>query len=163
MAIAALMTAVLLATSTARVEARVVQSAKYGVWEYQHFVGEIEWCGIGTNWPNSDMVLMIRFRPTAIDYFFFNRDWNLGTNRAWGRTIFEVGGRAFAARTDTLGSRQALFGTFTGQVVDLLRRLKAARDMRIDFPTDQSVRVDLRGSGRAVDAAVRCWKRHLTN
>ena len=69
-------------------DARVVESRTFGLWEYQHFVGDIEWCGVKTNWPNDKMVLTIRLRYDTLDYFFYNQDWNLTTNRRMGDTIF---------------------------------------------------------------------------
>ena len=160
-ALCAVVAAVLAVFAPRTAEARVVESRTFGLWEYQHFVGDIEWCGVKTNWPNDKMVLTIRLRYDALDYFFFNQDWNLQTNRQMGDTIFVFGNREFYADTETLNSNRALFGTFRTRVSDFVRRFKGARRMKLEFPTNQSIGVNLKGSSRAIEAAIRCWNRYL--
>lgn len=148
------------APSTA--EAKVVEKRQFGLWEYQHFIGDrLEWCGVKTNWPDNKMVLTVRMQRNRLDYFFYNRDWNLRKRRKMGDTVFVFGGREYYARTETLDSNRALFGTFDTRISDFVRRFKAARRMRIEFPTNQSIGVNLKGSSRAINAAIRCWDRNL--
>ena len=142
-------------------DAKVRESRKYGLWEYQYFRGDIEWCGVKTNWPNNKMVLTIRLRPNTLDYFFYNRDWNLTRNRRMGDTVFIFGRRDFYADTETLNSNQALFGTFRTQIGPFLRRFKSANRLKLEFPTDQSIGVNLKGSRKAMEAAERCWNRRF--
>ena len=153
--------AIAAAFSPSTADARVVDSRKFGVWEFQHFRGDIEWCGVKTNWPNDEMVLTIRLRRKALDYFFYNRDWDLKARRQMGDTIFVFGNREFYADTETLDSNRALFGTFRDGISSFVNRFKRARKMRLEFPTDQSIGVNLKGSSRAIDAAIRCWDRNL--
>lgn len=162
MAICIVVAGIFAALAPKTAEAKVVDSRQFGLWEYQHFVGDrLEWCGVKTNWPDNKMVLTIRLLPERLDYFFYNRKWDLRRQRKMGDTIFVFGRNEFYARTETLDSNKALFGTFNTRISNFVRRFKAARKMRIEFPTDQSIGVNLRGSRRAMDAAVRCWNRNL--
>jgi len=155
--LAVAVTAIVPATASAR----VVESKKYGVWTYQHFIGDIEWCGVKTNWPDSNMVLTIRLRRKRLDFFFFNEKWNLKRRQKTRDTVFEVGRHTFYAETETLDSNKAIFGTFRDQISTFVKRFKRARKMRIRFPTKQNIGVNLKGSSRAMDAAIRCWDRRL--
>ena len=162
MAICLMLAGFFAAIAPTTTDARVVQKRQFGLWEFQHFVGDrLEWCGVKTNWPDDNMVLTIRLLSNRLDYFFYNRDWNLRRQRKMGDTIFVFGRSEFYARTETLDSNRALFGTFDTRLSNFVRRFKGARKMRIEFPTDQSIGVNLRGSSRAMDAAVRCWNRNL--
>ncbi len=143
-------------------DAKVREKRTYGLWEFQYFRGDIEWCGVKTNWPNNNMVLTIRLRENTMDYFFYNKDWSLSRNRRMGDTTFIFGRREFFAETETLDSNKALFGTFRGtRITNFVRRFKAAKRMKIEFPTDQSIGVNLKGSSRAINAAIRCWERRI--
>ncbi|MFQ5564763.1 MAG: hypothetical protein ACE5EU_00150 [Paracoccaceae bacterium] len=143
--------------------AGTVDSKKFGAWTYEHFIGDIEWCGVSTNWPDQAMVLTIRLRRDALDFFFFNEDWNLTRGRRMGDTVFIFGSRRFGAATETLDSNKAIFGTFSDRISDFVTRFMRARTMRIDFPTDQTIEVSLKGSSRAMNTALLCWERHLEN
>lgn len=138
-----------------------VESSKFGIWTYEHFVGDIEWCGVATTWPDDTMVLTIRLRRSGLDFFFFNDEWNLTSGRRMGDTVFVFGSRRFHADTETLDSDQAIFGTFQDRISNFVTQFKRARNMRIHFPTDQSIDVSLKGSSRAMDAALQCWERYL--
>ena len=139
------MAAILAAVAPRDADARVVESRQFGVWEFQHFRGDIEWCGVKTNWPNNDMVLTIRLRRKALDYFFYNKDWDLTPRRRMGDTIFVFGNSEFFADTETLDSNRALFGTFREDIGRFVNRFKRARRMRLEFPTRQSIGVNLKG------------------
>jgi hypothetical protein len=78
-----------------------------------------------------------------------------------GDTIFVFGNREFYADTETLDSNRALFGTFREGIGSFVNRFKRARRMKLEFPTRQSIGVNLNGSSRAIDAAIRCWDRRL--
>lgn len=160
-ALCAVFAAMFAAFAPKSAEARVVETRTFGLWEYQHFIGDIEWCGVKTNWPNDSMVLTIRLRRDALDFFFYNQDWNLTTHRRMGDTIFVFGRSEFYADTETLDSNRAVFGTFRTRIGDFVARFKGARNMKLEFPTNQSLNVNLRGSSRAMDAAVSCWNRRL--
>ena len=138
--------AILAVIAPREAEARVVESRKFGLWEFQHFRGDIEWCGVKTNWPNNEMVLTIRLRRKALDYFFYNKDWDLTPRRRMGDTIFVFGNREFYADTETLDSNRALFGTFREDIGSFVNRFKRARRMKLEFPTNQSIGVNLKGS-----------------
>ncbi len=155
--LAVAVTAIVPATASAR----VVESKKYGVWTFQHFIGDIEWCGVKTNWPDSDMVLTIRLRRKRLDFIFFNSKWNLKRRKKFRDTVFEFGRYSFYAETETLKSNKAIFGTFRDQISKFVNRFKRARNMRIRLPTKQSIGVNLKGSSRAMNAAIRCWDRRL--
>lgn len=162
-AVCFVMAGVFAALAPTSAESRVVENRKYGLWEYQHFVGNrLEWCGVKTNWPNNKMVLTIRLLENRLDYFFYNRDWNLRKRRKMGATVFRFGNRgSFSARTETLDSNNALFGTFDARISRFVKSFKAARRMKISFPTNQSIGVNLKGSSAAINAAIRCWNRNL--
>ena len=139
----------------------MVESRKFGIWTFEHFIGDIEWCGVKTTWPNSTMVLTIRLRRDALDFFFFNEDWDLRLHQRTDDTVFVFGSRNFYAETETLDSNQTIFGLFQDRIPDFVTRFKRALDMRIEFPTDQSIGVGLKGSSRAMDEAINCWDRNL--
>ncbi len=152
---------VALTAATELASARMVEQRKYGLWTYQRFQGRIEWCGVSTTWPNKSMVLTFRLQRNHYDFFFFNSGWNLRKNRRMRDTVLQIGSARFYARTSTLNSGKAIFGTFRGSVPAFFVRFMAARSMRIYFPTNQSISVNLRGSSNAMRAAARCWRTYL--
>lgn len=141
--------------------ARVVETRQYGVWEYQYFIAyPLPWCMVKTSWPQNKMILEIRMLPNRLDFFFYNSDWNLAKWREMGDTVFQIDGSDFHVNTATLDSNQALLGTFESQTGPFVRKLKAAKKMRIQFPKDQSISINLNGASAAVDAAIACWNRY---
>ncbi|MHA1537818.1 MAG: hypothetical protein ACTSUD_09695, partial [Alphaproteobacteria bacterium] len=138
-----------------------VESSKFGVWTYTHFIGDIEWCGVSTDWPNDTMVLTIRLRRNTLDFYFFNADWSLMRGQSMGDTVFVFDNHRFYASSDTLDSDKAVFGTFQARISKFVAQFKRARNMRLELPTDQSIDVNLKGSSKAMDAALQCWERYL--
>lgn len=142
--------------------ANVIERRNYGYWSYERFAGRnFHSCDIRTQWPRGAQVLMIRLKRSRVDWYYYNRNWNLTPRRRWRETEFDFGYRRFWATSETLSSNRAMYGTVRSDIRGFVNFFRRARRMNIILPTGENISVNLRGSSAAFEAARRCWNRYL--
>ncbi|RMF41686.1 MAG: hypothetical protein D6754_00430 [Alphaproteobacteria bacterium] len=149
--------------------ARTLESRKYGTWLYE-YVAFSGWraCQASRNYSNA--TFRIRFVNNRMDVIFRRNDFRYRWNARVGTSRIRVGGRTYRLATVTprrSGSRYARSRTLIMTVRDrdyrsFFNAVKRARNLRVTVPGGRTFPVDLRGSARALNRALRCWQTRRT-
>ncbi|MEM9047883.1 MAG: hypothetical protein AAGC92_04110 [Pseudomonadota bacterium] len=159
--------ACLLAVSAAPSNARVVESRQFGNWLYEYNVSRsITSCVASRYYANAQF--SVRFYGDRMDVVFFRQDFRFRWNARLGTSIIRVRGNTYrlASGTAARGSTPLASALYMSVPGDRYRGfftdLKRARTLQVTLWNNDSYAVDLTGSSRALDAALRCWERNRT-
>lgn len=167
--IAAMMAVICAGLVSVPAGARVLESNKYGNWTYEYFSGSrVTACVASRYYSNAQF--SVRLYGDRMDVVFYRDDFRFRWDARLGTAVVRVRGRNYrlSAETPARGGSAAprasvlYLSVPSGRYRAFFNDLKRARALDIALWNNKSYPVDLTGSSRALDAALRCWDRRRT-
>lgn len=149
--------------------AATIEKRKYGNWEYSYTSsGKFRSCNASRVYSNA--IFRVRLQGERMEVLFLRDDFRFRWDERLGRAKIRIRGKSYTlsansprrGRSEARRSKAVFLNPRSGDVRKLFNDMRRANNLKVVLWNGKSYPVDLKGSSRALKAALTCWERRRT-